>query len=41
MGKLLAGSAIRNISPSPELIERIDSDDHYGYTGVADDFFAE
>lgn len=39
MGKLLAGSAIRNISPSPELIEWIDSDDRYGYTGVADDLF--
>lgn len=39
MGKLLAGSAIRNITPSPEMIKVINADGRYGYTGIADEIF--
>lgn len=39
MGKLLAGAAIRNITPSPELIRAINSDGRYAYTGIADEIF--
>lgn len=39
MGKLLAGAAMRCINPPPEMIDRINADGRYGYTGIADDLF--
>lgn len=39
MGKLLAGASIKNITPSPAMLDAINADGRYGYTGIADELF--
>ena len=39
MGKLMAGTAVRNITPTPEVLELVKTEGRYTYEGVAHDLF--